>query len=215
MALSFKNQKGKAQRNSAPRFEFKDGENRFRIVGDILPRYVYWVGGNNGKNIPFECLAFNRNSEEFDHSEKDYVQEYYPDLKCGWAYACQVIDPTDGTVKVLDLKKKMWEQICNAAEDLGDPTDVDTGWDVVVKRSKSGPLPFNVEYTLQVLRCKTRPLTESERALIADLKSMEEVVPRPTPDKQKAQLEKLKGSFAESGADGADDSSIDEEFDIK
>ena len=38
---------------------------------------------------------------------------------------------------------------------------------------------------LQALKCKPRALGEDELALIADLKSMDEVMPRPTPDAQK------------------------------
>ena len=73
------------------------------MVGDILPRYVYWIKGENAKNIPMECLSFNRSTETFDNKEKDYVKEYYPEMKCGWSYAIQCIDPKDGQVKVLNL----------------------------------------------------------------------------------------------------------------
>ena len=85
-----------------------------------------------------ECLSFDRNSERFNNQEKDWVREYYPDLKCGWSYATQCID--NGEVKVVNLKKKLWEQIITAAEDLGDPTDPETGWDICFKRVKTGPL---------------------------------------------------------------------------
>ena len=77
----------------------------FRLVGDILARYVYWVKGENDKNIPLECLSFDRNNESFNNKEKDWVSEYYPDLKCGWSYATQCID--NGQVKVVNLKKKV------------------------------------------------------------------------------------------------------------
>ena len=50
----------------------------------------------------------------------------YPDLKCGWSYAMQCID--GGEVKVINLE--LFEAILTAAEDLGDPTDPETGWDV-------------------------------------------------------------------------------------
>ena len=156
MALSFKQTKGKAQTSKVESYEYKDGENSVRLIGGVLPRYVYWVKGTNNKDIPIECLAFSRDKEKFDNLEKDWVQDYYPDLKCSWSYAVNCIDPRDGKVKVLNLKKKLFEQILTAAEDLGDPTDYDTGWDVVFKRNKTGPLAFNVEYTLQVLRCKPR-----------------------------------------------------------
>ena len=207
MALSFNKQTGGAQKSSIDSFQYVDGDNKMRVVGDILARYVYWIKGENDKNIPMECLSFDRNSERFNNVEKDWVREYYPDLKCGWSYATQCIE--GGKVKVVNLKKKLWEQIITAAEDLGDPTDPDTGWDICFKRVKTGPLPYNVEYQLQALKCKPRPLTDEERALIADLKSMDDVMSRPTPDAQKELLDRVRGA-----ANEADDELLDEEFNV-
>jgi len=209
MAISFNQQKGAAQKSSIDTFSFRDGDNKMRLVGDVLARYVYWIEGENGKNIPLECLSFDRNAERFTNIEKDWVREYYPDLKCGWSYAMQCIDPADGKVKVVNLKKKLWEQIITAAEDLGDPTDVATGWDVCFKRVKTGPLPYNVEYQLQVLKCKPRALDATEVAAIEGLKSMDEVMTRPTPDAQKELLDRLRGPSQEQM-----DESLEAEFDI-
>jgi hypothetical protein len=207
MALSFNKQTGGAQKSSISSFQYKDGDNKMRVVGDILARYVYWIQGENGKNIPMECLSFDRNSERFNNQEKDWVREYYPDLKCGWSYATQCID--NGEVKVVNLKKKLWEQIITAAEDLGDPTDPETGWDICFKRVKTGPLPYNVEYQLQALKCKPRPLTDEERAAIADLKSMDDVMTRPTADAQKELLDRVRNH-----GDETDDEALDAEFNV-
>jgi len=190
MALSFNQQKGSAQKTSIASYQYVDGDNKVRIVGDILARYVYWIKGENDKNIPLECLSFDRNAETFNNKEKDWVRDYYPDLKCGWSYATQCIDK--GQVKVINLKKKLWEQVKTAAEDLGDPTDPKTGWDVCFKRVKTGPLPYNVEYQLQALKCKPSALKESDLALVEDLKSMDEVMSRPTPDAQKELLDRIR-----------------------
>ena len=96
-----------------------------------------------------------------------------------------------------------------AAEDLGDPTDPETGWDVHFKRVKTGPMAYNVEYQLQALKCKQRPLDEGEQELIAELKSMDEVLPRPTPDAQKELLDRLR-----EGASNEPDETITDEFDV-
>lgn len=191
MALSFKNTKGKAQSNKVESFEYKDGENTVRLIGGVLPRYIYWLKGTNNKDIPVECLAFSREKEKFDNVEKDLVPEFFPDAKCSWSYSVNCIDPKQGKVVALNLKKKLFEQIVTAAEDLGDPTDPDTGWDVVFKRVKTGPLAFNVEYTLQVLRCKPRALTEDERAMADAAKSIDEKFPRPTEADVRNLLEKI------------------------
>ena len=190
MAISFNQQKGSAQKTSIKSYQYTDGDNKMRLCGDILARYVYWVKGENDKNIPLECLSFDRNTESFTNVEKDWVRAYYPDLKCGWSYATQCID--NGEVKVVNLKKKLWEQIITAAEDLGDPTDPDTGWDVCFKKVKTGPLPYNVEYQLQALKCKPSALSEDDKALYTELKSMDEVMPRPTPDAQKELLDRIR-----------------------
>ena len=190
MAISFNQQKGSAQKTSIKSYQYTDGDNKMRLCGDILARYVYWIKGENDKNIPLECLSFDRNTESFNNKETDWVRNYYPDLKCGWSYATQCID--NGEVKVVNLKTKLWEQIITAAEDLGDPTDPDTGWDVCFKKVKTGPLPYNVEYQLQALKCKPRELDDEEKALYAELKSMDDVMPRPTPDAQKELLDRIR-----------------------
>ena len=207
MALSFNKAAGGAKKSSITSYQYRDGDNEVRLVGDVLARYVYWLEGKNGKQIPFECLSFDRNEERFNNLEKDWVREYYPDLKCGWSYAMQCLD--GGEVKIINLKKKLFEAILTAAEDLGDPTDPETGWDVKFKRVKTGPLPYNVEYQLQVLKCKQRALSESEMSAIADLKSMDDVMPRPTPDAQKALLDEIREDAA-----GDIDESLEDEFNI-
>lgn len=201
MAKSFGDTKGKAAKSSVESYAYSDGDNTVRMVGGILPRYVYWVKSTMGKELPVECLAFDRDKEKFTNVEHDYVPEYFPGVKCQWAYSIKCIDPKDGKVKVLNLKKKLYEQIRTAAEDLGDPTDPDTGWDVTFKKVKTGPLPFNVEYQLAVLKCKKRPLTEAERAAVAAAPSIDEEYPRPTPDEVRANLDKLTKPQEQDDAD--------------
>lgn len=201
MAIKFGQLEGKAKKSSINQFAYRDGDNVVRMVGDILPRYVYWIKGENAKNIPMECLSFNRNTETFDNKEKDWVRTYNPEMKCGWSYAIQCIDPNDGQVKVLNLKKKLLEQIMIAAEDLGDPTDPDEGWDIYFKRVKTGPMAFNVEYQLQVLKCNKRALTDDEKASIAEIKSMDEVLPRPSPEAQKELLDRIRSQGNETPAE--------------
>ena len=207
MALTFNKLKGEAQKGKIESYTYVEGDNVVRMVGDVCARYVYWLKGENDKNVPFECLSFDREKEAFTNIEKDWVREYHPELKCGWSYAIQCIH--DGKVKVLNLKKKLMEQVKVAAEDLGDPTDLETGWDVHFKRVKTGPMAYNVEYQLQALKCKPRALDDNEMELVAELKSMDEVLPRPTPDAQKELLDRLRAG----SSDNADEKSV-EEFDV-
>lgn len=205
MALKFNDTKGKAVKKSVESYEYKDGENVVRLIGGVLPRYVYWLKGTNNKDIPVECLAFDRDKEKFANKETDHVPAFYPEAKCSWSYSINCIDPKDGKVKVLNLKKKLFEQILTAAEDLGDPTDYDTGWDVVFKRQKTGPLPFNVEYTLAVLKCKRRALSAEDRALADAAEDIDTKYPRPTPEDVLALLEKISSGSSEEEASGTVD----------
>ena len=212
MAIAFNKASGKAIKNGVKHYTYVNGDNRVRMFGGILARYVYWITGTNGKAIPFECLSFDREAEAFTNKEKDWVKEYYPDMKCSWSYCIQCIDPTDGTVKVLNLKKKLLEQIMTAAEDLGDPTDPDTGWSICFKRVKTGSMAYNVEYQFQPLKCKPEPLTDEEKALIAEAPSIDEILPRPSAEAQKILLDTIRNQEA---TDETMDETIEDEFDIK
>ncbi len=201
MALAFGQSKGSAIKNKIDAFEYKDGDNVVRLVGGVLARYVYWLKGSNNKDIPVECLGFDRDQEKFTNKEIDHVPTFYPDKKCQWSYSMNCIDPKDGKVKVINLKKKLFEQIRTAAETLGDPTDPVTGWDVVFKRAKTGPLPFNVEYTLSPFKCKVRPLSEDELAAVEAAESIDTKYPRQTADDILATLEKLAKDIEEDASE--------------
>jgi len=105
------------------------------------------------------------------------------------------------------------DQIRVAAEDLGDPTDPEAGWEVHFKRVKNGPNVYNVEYTLQTLKCQKsiRPLTADERAAVEAASSIDELLQRPTADQQKEYLERMMTGATESNTD----ESISDEFDVE
>lgn len=217
MAIKFSKVEGAAKKSDVKYMTLADGENRFRMVGDVLPRYVYWV--KNGKaNAAFECLAFNRDLEKFTNVEKDWVPELVEqyqgiprkDVKCAWAYCVQVIDRADGKLKVLNLKKKMFEAIKTIAKDLGDPTDPVTGYDIMVERKKTGPHTYNVEYSvlqIRMMKEKDKPHPEGDAEILTNLKSIEEVIVRQTSADQKTALETFLSS---SSSEEADKESIDE-----
>lgn len=183
MAKAFTNTHGAASKGPEL-YKMRDNLNTVRLFGPIQPRYIYWIN-----NFPIECLSFDREEEKFTNKEKDWVKEFYPDVKCGWAYSINCIDLSDNKVKIFNFKKTLFEQIQNTAEDLGDPTSPTEGWDVVFKKSGSGKL--NTTYSLQALKCKVRALTEDELALIEKAPSIDEALPRMTPDQVKELLENL------------------------
>lgn len=211
MALAFGKTNGKAVKNSHEAYVYKDGENTVRMFGGILPRYVYWLKGTNNKDIPVECLAFDREAEKFNNKEVDHVQDYFPEAKCSWSYSVNCLTQ-DGKAVVLNLKKKLFEQICSAAEQLGlDPTDPDEGFDIIFKRAKTGPLAFNVEYTLSQLKLKKRSLTDAERQLIAEALPIDAKFIRQTPDEVKALLERMTKGEEHKPDTATDTSGVDQE----
>ena len=206
--LGFGSVKGSAKKEKTDSYKIADGDNSVRLFGNILPRYVYWIKGDNDKPIPFECLEFNRDTEEFDKAEKDHVKDFFPNLKCGWAYAMMCLDGNNKPL-IFNFKKKLFDQIMANVEDLGDPTDPDNGWLLKFTKKKTGPLPINVEYTLQTVKCLNSkgPLSEDEKEAIASSKTIEELLPRPTPAQQKELLEKIT-----RGGEETIDESVEEEL---
>lgn len=209
--IGFGTVKGSAKKDKADSYKIVDGDNSVRLFGNILPRYLYWIKGTNNKNLPFECLEFNRETEAFDKAEKDYVKEFYPDLKCSWSYSMMCLDANNKPM-IFNFKKKLFDQIMANIEDLGDPTDPDNGWLLKFSKKKTGPLPINVEYTLQTVKCLNSkgPISEAEREAIESSKTIEELLPRATPAAQKELLEKLQKGEADTI-----DESVEEELDVK
>jgi len=184
---------GEAIKNKLEYIKFQMGTNKMRMVGEILPRYAYWKKLKDF-NIPVECLSFDRDKETFTNLEKDHFREHFPLKPNGdknypsWSYVIKVLDPNDNNkVKLCGLKKKLFEQIqSHAKKHLGDPTNPETGWMVVFEKKSTGPLPFQVEYTLDQMACEVTPLTEEQVAAIADTPSIDTLIPRPTADDQLA-----------------------------
>lgn len=213
MGISIVKAKGSAQRKQIDQYTYRNGDNSVRLFGELLPRYIYWVKGENDKNLPMECLAFDRESESFTSKEKDWVKEFYPDLKPTWSYSIQCIDLQDGKAKVFNLKRKLMDQIIQAAEELGDPTNPETGWEVHFKRTKTGPHVYNVEYTLDQFKClkNQKPATNDQKAEMDAATPIDELLPRPTPEIQKELLDRI--HRGESGDDNTD-KEVSEEFDV-
>ena len=148
--------------------------------------------------MPFECLQFDRANEKFNKSLPDPVAEANlvdakgEPLRCSWSYRCQVINRETGKLEVLQLKKGMLQDLISMCKTKRvDVTDYETGCDVVVTKEKTGPKAFNVKYTVDPF-CIMEPsaLSDEDRALIADLKPMEELFPAESPEDQAERLEK-------------------------
>tara|TARA_Y100001938_G_scaffold149633_1_gene237128 strand:- start:349 stop:1020 length:672 start_codon:yes stop_codon:yes gene_type:complete len=196
--MNFNDINGGAKKNSVDYMKLVDGMNTFRILPrTITPSYKYWVKGANGKDMPFECLAFDPETETFNRGAPDPVRDAGvkdhkgEDIKCGWSYVCQVIEKSSGDIKVLQLKKGMLQDIISAAKQLGmDPTDLDEGCWITVNRKKTGPLAYNVKYEVQQLLMKPSALSDEEKAKVAEAKPIDEIFERETYDAQAERLRK-------------------------
>ena len=195
-------------------YKFKDGEQKVRLFGDILPRYLFWVPNARGnpKELPVEALQYDRESESWDNSRKEPVKEQFPDLKSKWSYSCLCATP-DGEIKVFNFKRTLFNQLQDAAETLGDPTDLDNGYWVVFKKKKTGPSPLNVEYALDALKCQKEqgPVTDELREKIEEHKTIEEIYPRPT----EADVRKNLENIMSSGDDEEVDDEATSEFEVE
>ena len=192
MAIAFDNVSGEAIKQKVDYFKFEEGENLFRMVGDVLPRYVYWKKTPDGaKTMNVECLAFNRDSEKFDNEVEDNFNRHFPDERCSWSYLVKAFD-NEGKLVVVALKKKLFQSIlAMARKHLGDPTDPKDGWTVSVEKAITGPLVYNVAYELDQLGCKKSPLTDEQIEELAESPTIEEMFIRQTPEEQKSFIEKI------------------------
>lgn len=181
---------GNSERREIQRISFPIGETKIRLVGDVLPRYVYWVVTKEGRKMPVECLSFDREKEEFNNSLEDPFKEIdeavYSD-KPQFAYVCNIIDRKDGTNKIMDLRSTIYGQIVDYATnpDFGNPSDPDNGYDITVKKEKTGPLPQNVRYTIVPAR-NNSSLTDEEKAM--ELYNLGSIIKRPDYDTVKKWL---------------------------
>lgn len=191
MGKKFGTEHGSARKRDFEYAKLEMGINKFRLVGELLPRYCYWKKSGE-MNMPVECLAFDREEEKFNNLERDWFKNYFPDETCVWSYAIQAIDLNSDEKKIVvfALKKKLYDQIQSLAEELGDPTDGEKGWDIIFEKKKTGPHAFNVEYTLKERAINPRALEADELELLENIKSIDEVLPRQTPEDQKAFIER-------------------------
>jgi len=200
------------QRREVERLSMQIGDTKVRLIGEVLPRYVYWVTTNEGKKMPVECLRYSRVTETFDDSVPDPLKEVDEAIfgdKPQFAYICNVIDRSDGKIKLFDLRATIYRQIVDYATnpEYGNPADVKTGYDLTIKKEKTGPLPQNVKYTTIPARASTE-LTDAETGL--ELFDLERIYKRQTYDEQKQWLIQNTAYFAdlaggEMAAESVDD----------
>lgn len=134
--------------------DLKAGEKiKLRIVGDFVARYQYWIKNDEDKFRTVDCLSFDPETEQFVDDFKDAIKgtpsprNAKEDIKAEFAYAIQAFKE-DGTLVVIELKKGAFADIVGLAQDpdWGNPADTENGYSVSLTKTKTGPLPQNIEY---------------------------------------------------------------------
>jgi len=193
------------QRKEVQRLSLQIGDTKVRLIGDVLPRYVYWITTNEGKKMPVECLRFSRNTEQFDDTQPDPFKELDEAIfadKPQFAYVCNALDRTDGQIKLFDLRSTIYRQIVDYASnpEYGNPADESSGYDITIKKEKTGPLPQNVKYTCIPARASVA-LTDEEKEL--EKYDLDRIYKRQTYDEQKQWLLQNTSYFVgEAGDEG-------------
>lgn len=213
--VSWDNARGKQPGNSrkeVKRIKLGNGDTKIRLVGDVLPRYVYWVVDKNGNKMPVECLQFDRETETFNPSAKDPFKDLAEDVyneKPQFAYVCNVINRADNDVALFDLRSTIYAQIVEYAKnpEYGSPADASNGYDLTIKKEKTGPLPQNVKYTVIPAR-SSKPLSEEEAAL--ELFELDKIFKRQTYDEQKKWLIENTHLFAGDAGDEFKEEGVDD-----
>lgn len=181
---------GNQQKRDIERVSLGLGDSKIRLIGDVMPRYCYWVVTKDGKKMPVECLQFDRDTESFNANIRDPFKEMDADVyseKPQFAYVCNVIDRKDNKIKLLDLRSTIYAQIVDYATnpEYGSPADPETGYDLTLKKEKTGPLPQNVKYTVIPAR-SSKALSAEEREM--ELFDLSKIFKRQTYDEQKQWL---------------------------
>lgn len=138
-AMNWGDTKGEAQSNKVTFMKMAAGENKIRIVGNIVRKYDYWVKNSEGNSLPFENLAFNRETESFVQGAADPVRELglqhtdwkgkpvFDDngepvpMKCKKAYVCPVINRATNQIEYMELKKGVFDGINEVMQKVNDP----------------------------------------------------------------------------------------------
>lgn len=204
MSLGWNEANGEAVSSNVTHMKLTNGDTQFRIVSGVLARMDYWVHNAEGKPRPFECLRFDRKLEKFmagadpvqelglKEKDQDNPGKMRP-LRCKRAYKCMVINRKTGKLEAMDLKKSIFDGIISTMKDLGvsNPSDID----FVVNRK--GEKWHEVKYEIAAIKTMklqndpevARLHAEDDVAIIEEMKSLDELFPRLTPEEQRAELE--------------------------
>ncbi len=155
-----------------------DGDSvRLRLIGDVNPAYRYWVQCSDGKQKPVITPYFDQENEVIKSTDPllgEGRKEFF--------YTINALDRATGEMKILIIKTSIYRTLASFAvdEEYGDPADEKTGYDIIITKEKTGPLPMNVKYEVRAGR-DVKPLTDAELSI--ETHKLEEIyAPKPEAD---------------------------------
>ncbi len=140
-----------------------NGALRLRLIGEVQPAYRYWVKTIEGKQRTVITPFFDREEEAWLPGDP---LASYSDARKEFFYTINCIDRSDGALKILPIKRTIYQYIYSIAQDpeYGNPSDEENGYDLIISKEKTGPLPMNVKYTVMPGRNAT-PLSNEEKGM--------------------------------------------------
>lgn len=175
LAEATKLQTGSKTEQNIIEFSYKDMkfdvDYKLRLLGNYHPAYKYWIPTRDNKVTPIIAKGFNPETESWDFIDEDPLYKIVVGsknklLRLEFYYTINCIDRSDGLVKILPLKSTIFNAIVDLVKnpEYGDPTDPVTGYDILLKKTKTGPKPQNIKYVVTPSR-KSSPLTPEEQKL--------------------------------------------------
>ena len=219
MTSNFTKTKGSSDSNKIVYAKLVNGVPfQFRVYGNVLRSYAYWLKSPAGKSAKFENLGFNRETEKFDGAERDAVRELgltelntytkkIEPIKSKRAYAIQVLNRATNQLEVLDLKKSIFDGMISYMSDMEIEDVTSVEWVVM----KSGTTWNDTKYVLDVIKTQkankdaeaVAAQHEADKEILAKAKPIEELFPRETYENQKKRLQTFLSAAPEPAADGS------------
>ena len=214
---NFMQSKGEAVKNKVAYAKFGMGVTQIRLVGDLLPGYVYWLENTAKNKFKAPNLAFDPKTEawikgavdpvcEFGFTEKNEKGETVP-LKSKRDYQIQIINRASGKLEVMSLSKTMFDAIVAYCRDTGveDPTTIE----LFIEKTGDANKWNSIRYKLNEVRtmkfnadtASVAELHEKDATILAEMKPIAEMFPRPTADELREQITNFLNNTKEDDAD--------------
>lgn len=156
--------------------KFPEGQTTIRILDkEPFSRWTHWVQqANGGKGVSIDCVG--KNCPICEERKKEKAEGVKPSdmkYKVSMTHSINVLDRTDGKVKILEKGNGLFQDLANALTMLtamGQAPDI-TLIDIII--TKTGKTFNQVKYAVMPNPSTIRPLNEEESALEKyDLKAL-------------------------------------------